>query len=78
MNVCPKRPFYKAGPVVRLEKIPADEFAAFIEARFTASGIRAEPGLGAAVVDLAPPVITNVMILLSFRSRGRRKFPPWI
>ena len=23
----PKRPFYKAGPVMRLEKIPADEFA---------------------------------------------------
>ena len=49
----PKRPFYKAGPVMRLEKIPADEFAAFIEARFGESGIRAEPGLGAAVVELA-------------------------
>src|SRR5690348_14958804 len=31
----PKRPFYKAGPVMRLEKIPPDEFAEFIEARFT-------------------------------------------
>ena len=49
----PKRPFYKAGPVMRLEKIPADEFAAFLEAKFTASGIRPEPGLGAAIVDLA-------------------------
>src|SRR5207344_1921500 len=49
----PKRPFYKAGPVMRLQKIPADEFAAFIEARFSGSGIRAEPGLGAAVVELA-------------------------
>ena len=49
----PKRPFYKAGPVMRLEKIPADEFAAFIDARFTRSGIRPEPGLGAAIVDLA-------------------------
>lgn len=49
----PKRPFYKAGPVMRLEKIPADEFAAFIDARFARSGIRAEPGLGAAVVELA-------------------------
>jgi hypothetical protein len=49
----PKRPFYKAGPVMRLEKIPADEFAAFIEARFTRSGIRPEPGLGLAVVELA-------------------------
>jgi hypothetical protein len=49
----PKRPFYKAGPVLRLEKIPAEEFASFIEAKFNESGIRAEPGLGAAVVDLA-------------------------
>ena len=49
----PKRPFYKAGPVMRLEKIPADVFAAFIEPRFTQTGIRPEPGLGAAVVDLA-------------------------
>ena len=49
----PKRPFYKAGPVMRLEKIPAEEFAAFIDLRFARSGIRAEPGLGAAVVELA-------------------------
>ena len=49
----PRRPFYKAGPVMRLIKIPADEFAAFIEMRFNKSGIRAEPGLGAAVVELA-------------------------
>ncbi|MGC4085090.1 MAG: ATP-binding protein [Vicinamibacterales bacterium] len=49
----PKRPFYKAGPVMRLEKIPADEFATFIETRFAESGIKPEAGLGAAVVDLA-------------------------
>jgi hypothetical protein len=49
----PRRPFYKAGPVMRLQKIPADVFAAFIEARFARSGIRAEAGLGAAIVDLA-------------------------
>ena len=49
----PKRPFYKAGPVMRLDKIPADEFAAFIDARFAASGMRPEPGLGMAIVDLA-------------------------
>jgi uncharacterized protein len=49
----PRRPFYKAGPVMRLEKIAADVFAAFIEARFERSGIKAEPGLGAAIVDLA-------------------------
>jgi uncharacterized protein len=49
----PKRPFYKAGPVMRLEKIPADVFATFLESRFAKSGLRAEPGLGAAIVDLA-------------------------
>jgi uncharacterized protein len=49
----PRRPFYKAGPVMRLDKIPADVFAEFIEARFASSGVRAEPGLGAAIVDLA-------------------------
>jgi hypothetical protein len=49
----PKRPFYKAGPVMRLDKIPPDVFAEFIESRFTKSGIRVEAGIGAAVVDLA-------------------------
>ena len=49
----PRRPFYKAGPVMRLDKIPADVFAGFIESRFGKSGIRAEAGLGAAIVDLA-------------------------
>jgi len=49
----PRRPFYKAGPVMRLQKIPAPMFADFIEARFTKSGIRPEPGLGASIVDLA-------------------------
>lgn len=49
----PRRPFYKAGPVIRLEKIPADEFAASIDARFSRAGMRPEPGLGAAIVELA-------------------------
>jgi uncharacterized protein len=47
------RPFYKAGPVMRLQKIPADRFAQFIEARFKASGIKAVGGLGMAIVDVA-------------------------
>jgi hypothetical protein len=47
------RPFYKAGPVMRLEKIPADVFADFVEGRFKASGIKAAPGLGDAIVELA-------------------------
>ena len=49
----PKRPFYKAGPVMRLEKIPADEFAAAIDSRFKRSGFKAENGLADAIVDLA-------------------------
>jgi hypothetical protein len=49
----PRRPFYKAGPVMRLGKIPPDLFAGFIESRFVRTGIRAEPGVGAAVLDLA-------------------------
>ena len=49
----PRRPFYKAGPVMRLGKIPPDLFAAFIESRFVRTGIRVEPGVGAAVLDLA-------------------------
>src|SRR5437773_1811299 len=28
------RPFYKAGPVLRLERIPAEQFAAFLETKF--------------------------------------------
>jgi len=49
----PRRPFYKAGPVMRLQKIPPEIFAAFIEARFAKTGLKPEPGLGAAIVDLA-------------------------
>ncbi len=49
----PKRPFYKAGPVMRLGRIPADEFAAFVEGRFMKSGIKPGAGVGAAIVELA-------------------------
>jgi hypothetical protein len=59
----PKRPFYKAGPVMRLQKIPADTFATWIEARFAKSGIRAEAGLGAAIVDLAGNIPYDVQRL---------------
>jgi uncharacterized protein len=49
----PKRPFYKAGPVMRLQKIPPDQFAAFIDVKFRKSGIRPDDGFGQAVLDLA-------------------------
>jgi hypothetical protein len=44
--VGPRRPFYKAGPVMRLQKIPADVFAHFIEDRFGKSGIAPKPASG--------------------------------
>ena len=74
----PKRPFYKAGPVMRLEKIPADEFALFIDSRFTRSGIRPEPGLGAAIVDLAGNLPYDVQRLAhetwdEVRGRSRKR-----
>jgi uncharacterized protein len=47
------RPFYKAGPVMRLQKIDAGRFADFLETRFTATKLRPEAGLGAAIVELA-------------------------
>ena len=47
------RPFYKAGPVMRLQKIPADRFAQFIEARFKATGMKAAAGVASAIVELA-------------------------
>jgi hypothetical protein len=74
----PKRPFYKAGPVIRLERIPPEEFATFIDSRFARSGLRPEPGLGAAVVDLAGNLPYDVQRLAhetwdQVRSSGRRR-----
>jgi len=74
----PKRPFYKAGPVMRLDKIPPDEFAEFIDARFTQSGFRPEAGLGAAIVELAGNLPYDVQRLAhetwdDVRASGRRR-----
>jgi hypothetical protein len=74
----PRRPFYKAGPVMRLEKIPAEEFAAFIDERFAKSGMPIEPGLGAAIVDLAANLPYDVQRLAhetwdEVRMRKRRR-----
>jgi hypothetical protein len=49
----PRRPFYKAGPVMRLGRIPPDVFSTFIEDRFRKSGFSPEEGLGAAIIDLS-------------------------
>ena len=74
----PKRPFYKAGPVMRLEKIPADLFAAFIEARFSRTGIKPDAGLGTAIVELAGNLPYDVQRLAheswdDGRAAGKRK-----
>src|SRR5215475_2920138 len=74
----PRRPFYKAGPVMRLEKIPAEEFAAFIDSRFTRSGMKPEPGLGAAIVELAENLPYDVQRLAhetwdEVRGRNRKR-----
>jgi hypothetical protein len=74
----PKRPFYKAGPVMRLEKIPAAEFATAIDARFTRSGMRPEEGLGSAIVELAGNLPYDVQRLAhetwdEVRGRSRRR-----
>src|SRR5258705_1553594 len=74
----PRRPFYKAGPVMRLQKISATIFGDFIEKRFVKSGIKPEPGLAEAIVDLAENLPYDVQRLAhetwdDVRARGGRK-----
>jgi hypothetical protein len=74
----PRRPFYKAGPVMRLQKISPTVFGDFIERRFTKSGIKPEPGLAEAIVDLSGNLPYDVQRLAhetwdDVRSRGGRK-----
>ena len=73
-----KRPFYKAGPVMRLEKIPPDIFSSFIESRFSKTGIKPEAGLGASIVDLAGNMPYDVQRLAheswdDARAAGKRR-----
>jgi hypothetical protein len=74
----PKRPFYKAGPVMRLEKIPPDLFAPFIESRFSKTAIKPDPGVGMAIVDLAGNMPYDVQRLAheswdDVRAAGKRR-----
>jgi hypothetical protein len=73
----PRRPFYKAGPVMRLEKINPADFSVFIESRFQGSGIKPEAGLGDSIVDLAANVPYDVQRLAhetwdDVRAAGRK------
>ncbi|MDQ3487534.1 MAG: hypothetical protein M3468_07350, partial [Acidobacteriota bacterium] len=43
----------KAGPVMRLQKIPEDRFADFLEARFRATGIKPVADFGSAIIELS-------------------------
>jgi hypothetical protein len=74
----PKRPFYKAGPVMRLQKIPAEVFAASLDARFRRTGLAPEPGLGEAIVELGGNLPYDVQRLAhetwdDARAAGRRR-----
>ncbi len=71
------RPFYKAGPVMRLGRIPADRFATFLESRFRSTGIKPAQGLGLAIVELAGNLPYDVQRLAhelwdDARAGGRR------
>jgi hypothetical protein len=71
------RPFYKAGPVMRLGRIPADRFTEFLEERFQTTGIRVTQGLGLAIVELAGNLPYDVQRLAhelwdDTRAAGRR------
>src|SRR6266550_9007103 len=74
----PRRPFYKAGPVMRLEKISPTVFGDFITRRFTKTGITPEAGVAEAIVDLAGNLPYDVQRLAhetwdDVRAKGGRK-----
>ena len=74
----PRRPFYKAGPVMRLERIPAEVFADWVDERFSKSGIRPAEALGHAIVDVAGNLPYDVQRLAhelwdDVRAGGRRR-----
>ncbi len=74
----PRRPFYKAGPVMRLQKISPTIFRDFIERRFTRSGVKPEPDVADAILDLAGNLPYDVQRLAhetwdDVRAKGAKK-----
>jgi uncharacterized protein len=74
----PRRPFYKAGPVMRLQKISPTLFGDFIEQRFVKTGMKPEAGIAEAIVDLAGNLPYDVQRLAheawdDVRAKGGRK-----
>jgi uncharacterized protein len=74
----PRRPFYKAGPVMRLQKISPTLFGDFIAQRFVKTGMKPEAGVAEAIVDLAGNLPYDVQRLAheawdDVRAKGGRK-----
>ena len=74
----PRRPFYKAGPVLRLQKISPTLFGDFIEQRFVKTGMKPEAGVAEAIIDLAGNLPYDVQRLAheawdDVRAKGGRK-----
>ncbi|HEU5255059.1 MAG TPA: ATP-binding protein [Vicinamibacterales bacterium] len=74
----PRRPFYKAGPVMRLQKISPTLFADFIAQRFVKTGMKPEAGVADAIIELAGNLPYDVQRLAhetwdDVRAKGARK-----
>ena len=74
----PRRPFYKAGPVMRLHKISPTLFGDFIEQRFVKTGMKPDAGVAEAIVVLAGNLPYDVQRLAhetwdDVRAKGARK-----
>ena len=74
----PRRPFYKAGPVMRLNKISPTLFGDFIDQRFVKTGMKADAGVAEAIVELAGNLPYDVQRLAhetwdDVRAKGGRK-----
>lgn len=63
MTSDPRRPFYKLGDVRSLGPIPRDEYSAYLQRQFEASGITVEAGAIEAILDTARDVPYNVQLL---------------
>ena len=74
----PRRPFYKAGPVMRLNKISPTLFGDFIDQRFVKTGMKPDAGVAEAIVELAGNLPYDVQRLAhetwdDVRAKGARK-----
>ena len=74
----PRRPFYKAGPVMRLQKISPTLFGDFIDQRFVKTGMKPEAGVAEAIIELAGNLPYDVQRLAhetwdDVRAKGAKK-----